>query len=184
MRIVGGNFRGRKLFPPDGHATRPTSDRTREALFNILRHGIRVEFKGADILDLFAGSGALGLEALSRGATACTFIEQNKSAVKCIENNLAALALTERGTVLELNASQLPNRPADLPPAQLAFLDPPYSQGLAMTALTSLKQGNWLADRAVIVAETDSNEGFTAPAPYTLANQRTYGTTTISFLQV
>ena len=184
MRIVGGNFRGRKLFPPGGHATRPTTDRTREALFNILRHGIRVEFKGADILDLFAGSGALGLEALSRGATACTFIEQNKSAVKCIENNLAALALTERGTVLELNAAQLPNRPADLPPAQLAFLDPPYGQGLAMPTLTSLKRGNWLADRAAIVAETGSNEGFTAPAPYTLANQRTYGTTTISFLQV
>ena len=183
MRIVGGELKGRKLSAPAGRDTRPTSDRARESLFNILNHGIGIELEGADVIDLFAGSGALGLEALSRGATACTFIEQAGPANQCIEDNLANLALTDRGAVLKLNAAHLPRRPIVIAPAHLVFLDPPYGQGLASATLTSLQQGNWLADRAIIVAETAKTDNFRPRAPYTLADQRTYGHAQISFIQ-
>ena len=183
MRIVGGDCKGRKLSAPAGRDTRPTSDRARESLFNILRHGMGVELEDARVMDLFAGSGALGLEALSRGATACTFIDRARAAKRCIEDNLTALALTDRGTVLKLDAAHLPPRSEDVAPAHLAFLDPPYGQGLATTALTSLQQGEWLAEKAVIVVETGETEDFSAPMPYILADQRTYGPARISFLQ-
>ncbi|MAI10776.1 MAG: 16S rRNA (guanine(966)-N(2))-methyltransferase RsmD [Rhodospirillaceae bacterium TMED167] len=182
MRIVGGDCKGRKLSAPAGRDTRPTSDRARESLFNILRHGMGVELEDARVMDLFAGSGALGLEALSRGATACTFIDRARDAKRCIEDNLTALALTDRGTVLKLDAAHLPPRSEDVAPAHLAFLDPPYGQGLATTALTSLQQGEWLAEKAVIVVETGETENFSAPAPYILADQRTYGSARMCFL--
>ena len=184
MRIVGGDCKGRKLSAPSGRDTRPTSDRTRESLFNILRHGIGFQLEHARVMDLFAGSGALGLEALSRGAEACIFIDRAQSAKKCIEDNLTALALTDRGGVLKLDAAHLPARSADVAPAHLAFIDPPYGHGLAPTTLTSLQQGEWLAEKALIVVETGETEGFRAPAPYTLADQRTYGPAQISFLQI
>ena len=184
MRIVGGDCKGRKLSAPSGRDTRPTSDRTRESLFNILHHGIGFQIEDASVMDLFAGSGALGLEALSRGAAACIFIDRAQSAKKCIEENLIALALTDRGGVLKLNAAHLPPRSADVAPAHLAFLDPPYGQGLAPTTLTSLLQGEWLAEKALIVVETGGTEDFRAPAPYILADQRTYGPAQISFLQI
>ncbi|MDG2033758.1 MAG: 16S rRNA (guanine(966)-N(2))-methyltransferase RsmD [Rhodospirillales bacterium] len=183
MRIVGGDCKGRKLSAPAGRGTRPTSDRARESLFNILRHGMGVELEDARVMDLFAGSGALGLEALSRGATACTFIDRARAAKQCIEDNLTALALTDRGTVLKLDAAHLLPRSADVAPVHLAFLDPPYDQGLATTALTALQQGEWLAEEAVIVVETGETENFSAPAPYILADQRTYGSARICFLQ-
>ena len=183
MRIVGGDCKGRKLFAPAGRDTRPTSDRARESLFNILHHGIGVELDGARVMDLFAGSGALGLEALSRGAAACTFIDRARAAKRCIEDNLIALALTDQGAVLKLDAAHLPPRSAAFAPAHLAFLDPPYGQGLATIALTSLQQGEWLAEKAVIVVETGETEDFSAPAPYILADQRTYGPARICFLQ-
>ena len=184
MRIVGGDCKGRKLSAPSGWDTRPTSDRARESLFNILRHGIGVEFEDVRVMDLFAGSGALGLEALSRGAAACTFIDRARSAKRCIEDNLTALALTDRGAVMKLDAANLPPRWADFAPAHLAFLDPPYGQDLATTTLTSLQQGEWLAEKAFIVVETGKTEEFSAPAPYILADQRTYGPARISFLQI
>ena len=184
MRIVGGDCKGRKLFAPSGRDTRPTSDRTRESLFNILRHGIGFQLEDARVMDLFAGSGALGLEALSRGAAACIFIDRAQSAKKCIEDNLTALALTDRGGVLKLDAAHLPARSADVAPAHLAFIDPPYGQGLAPTTLTSLQQGEWLAEKAFIVVETGETEDFSAPAPYILTDQRTYGPAQISFLQI
>ena len=183
MRIVGGEHKGRNLCAPAGRDTRPTSDRARESLFNILRHGIGVELEDVRVIDLFAGSGALGLEALSRGAAACIFIDRARAAKRCIEDNLSALALTDRGAVLKLDAARLPPRSADVIPAHLAFIDPPYGQGLATSALTSLQQGEWLAEQAVIVVETSETEDFSAPAPYILANQRTYGPARISFLQ-
>jgi len=184
VRIVGGDCKGRKLSAPSGWDTRPTSDRARESLFNILRHGIGVEFEDVRVMDLFAGSGALGLEALSRGAAACTFIDRARSAKRCIEDNLTALALTDRGAVMKLDAANLPPRSADFAPAHLAFLDPPYGQDLATTTLTSLQQGEWLAEKAFIVVETGKTEEFSAPAPYILADQRTYGPARISFLQI
>ena len=184
MRIVGGDCKGRKLSAPAGRDTRPTSDRTRESLFNILRHGIGFQLEDTRVMDLFAGSGALGLEALSRGAAACIFIDRAQSAKKCIEDNLTALALTDRGGVLKLDAAHLPPRSAEVAPAHLAFLDPPYGQGLATTTLTSLHRGEWLAEKALIVVETGETEDFSAPAPYTLADQRTYGAARISFLQI
>ena len=129
-----------------------------ESLFNILRHGIGFQLEDARVMDLFAGSGALGLEALSRGAEACIFIDRAQSAKKCIEDNLTALALTDRGGVLKLDAAHLPARSADVAPAHLAFIDPPYGQGLAPTTLTSLQQGEWLAEKALIVVETGKTE--------------------------
>ena len=184
MRIVGGDCKGRKLSAPAGRDTRPTSDRARESLFNILRHGIGVKLEGAHVMDLFAGSGALGLEALSRGAAACTFIDRDWDAKRCIEHNLDTFAFTDRSTVLKLDAAHLPPRSANVAPTHLAFLDPPYGQGLASTALTSLQQGEWLARKAFIVVETGETEDFNAPAPYTLTDQRTYGRAQISFLQI
>ena len=184
MRIVGGDCKGRKKSAPAGLYTRPTSDRTRESLFNILRHGIGFQLEDARVMDLFAGSGALGLEALSRGAAACTFVDRARSAKRCIEDNLTALALSDRGTVLKLDAAHLPPRSADVAPAHLAFIDPPYGQGLSTNALTSLWQGEWLAEKAFIVVETGKTEEFSAPAPYILADQRTYGPARISFLQI
>ena len=183
MRIVGGDCKGRKLSAPAGRNTRPTSDRARESLFNILRHGIGFQVEDAYVMDLFAGSGALGLEALSRGAAECIFIDRARSAKQCIEDNLIALALTDRGAILKLDAAHLPPRSADVAPAHLVFLDPPYDQGLATTTLTSLQQGEWLAERALIVVETGETEDFIAPAPYILADHRTYGPARISFLQ-
>ena len=184
MRIVGGDCKGRKLSAPAGRNTRPTSDRARESLFNILRRGIGFQVEDAYVMDLFAGSGALGLEALSRGAAECIFIDRARSAKQCIEDNLIALALTDRGAILKLDAAHLPPRSADVAPAHLAFIDPPYGQGLAPTTLTSLQQGEWLAEKAFIVVETGETEDFSAPAPYILTDQRTYGPAQISFLQI
>ncbi len=184
MRIIGGDYKGRKLSAPTGRGTRPTSDRVRESLFNILHNGMGVELEGTRVIDLFAGSGALGLEALSRGATVCTFIDRALSAKQCIEDNLTTLALTDQGTVLKLDAAHLPPRLTNVAPVHLAFLDPPYGKGLITNALTSLQQGEWLAERAVIVVETSQTEDFTAPAPYIPTDQRTYGPSRISFLQI
>lgn len=186
MRIVGGKHRGRTLKAPGGTATRPTSDRARESLFNILEHGLNEEepIKGARVLDVFAGAGALGLEALSRGAQGATFIDRNASAARIITINAATINEAKTTTVLKLDATRLPPpaRTAHVP-ATLVFMDPPYKEGMVLPALLGLAQKGWLADGAVIIVEVGAKEDITFPPKFALLDERTYGAAKVSFLK-
>ncbi len=154
MRIVGGSFKGRRIIAPSGNNTRPTTDRTREAIFNVLAHHRNVDLEGALVLDLFAGSGALGLEALSRGGARCVFIDEDAHARGVIRDNIEALGLFGCTRIQKRSAIHLGPMPANVSgPFTLAFLDPPYGRDLAIPALTSLQKGGWLADGAAIVLE-------------------------------
>src|SRR5262245_61674156 len=153
MRIIGGKFGGRQLIAPSGAAIRPTSDRVREAIFNILSHGIEgFAFHGIRVLDLFAGTGALGLEALSRGAADCLFVEEAPAARASIRRNVEALGLTGVTKIFRRDATDL-GAAGRRGGAGLAFFDPPYGRGLAERALLSALGGGWLAPAAVLVLE-------------------------------
>ena len=184
MRIVAGSHRGRRIAAPAGHAVRPTADRVREALFNRLAHndwGAEGEPppKGAQVVDAFAGSGALGLEALSRGATHVTFIENDGRALDVLRRNLAALGMTQAATLLRHDAA----RPGRAPtPCALALLDPPYRSGLAAPALAALAGGGWLCGGALCVVELSAKEPFDPPAGFAALDERRYGATRIAFL--
>jgi 16S rRNA (guanine966-N2)-methyltransferase len=176
MRIIGGRHRGRRLFVPPGDAVRPTSDRAREALFDILSHGrlaaAGIPFAGAPVLDAFAGTGALGLEALSRGAAEAVFIERDRVALAALRRNIEALAEVERARIMPGDAVRPPR--ADRRCA-VAFLDPPYRSGLAAPALTALGAAGWLVDEAIAVAELAAREEFAPPAGFVLIDERVYG---------
>lgn len=175
MRVVAGRFRGRVLAAPEGLATRPTAERAREALFNIL--GTRVE--GACVLDVFAGSGALGLEALSRGAREATFIEQDRAAQAVIRANIHKLGLDGTTLLQGFDATRPP------PAAQthdLVFLDPPYKSGLAIPALVALEAAGWLAENLLAVVEIAAGEGFKAPPGLVIGDERKYGAARLVFL--
>jgi 16S rRNA (guanine966-N2)-methyltransferase len=185
MRIVAGEFRGKALKAPAGQATRPTSDRARQAVFNILEHapwskGVR----GLRIIDLFAGSGALGFEALSRGAAFCLFVETDEAARGAIRENVEALQLFGQTRVHRRDATDLGVRPGgDGPAFDLAFLDPPYAKGLGERALAKLAAGGWLAPGATVVFERGSDEaGFDAPG-FAALDARKYGAATVHFLR-
>ncbi|HEU0061462.1 MAG TPA: 16S rRNA (guanine(966)-N(2))-methyltransferase RsmD [Hyphomicrobiaceae bacterium] len=181
MRIVGGRFGGRPLAAPVGAAVRPTSDRVREAIFNILAHGIAdFALQDARVLDLFAGSGALGLEALSRGAAFCLFVEQAASARASIRRNVEALGLTGVTKIFRRDATDLGPAPRH-GAARLAFLDPPYGKGLAEPTLRALSEGAWLAAGAVIVIEEAKTTRLALPPPYRAIDQRTWGDTQVLF---
>ena len=160
MRIVSGQYRGKPIAAPEGRSTRPTSDRAREAVFNILEHAPWApELRGARVLDLFAGSGALGLEALSSGAAFCLFVETDETARGAIRDNVEALHLYGCTRIHRRDATDLGVRPgADGPAFELAFLDPPYAKGLGETALAKLAEGGWLAPGAVVVFERGVSE--------------------------
>jgi len=181
MRIVGGRFRGRPLASPSDDATRPTSDRVREAIFNILAHGISpFEIEGAKVLDLFAGTGALGLEALSRGATFCLFVEESAEARALIRRNVEALGLTGVTKIFRRDAIDL--GPAGAPGGHtLVFLDPPYGRGLAEPALASALARGWLAAGAVAVVEERKGAAIALPAGFELLDRRTWGDTEVIF---
>ncbi len=180
MRIVAGAFRGRALVAPAGSATRPTADRVRQALFDSLLHapwGGRAVIEGARVLDAFAGTGALGLEALSRGAAHATFMDTERAALAAIRANVASLGVTDRATVLAADATRPPPAAA---PCGLAFLDPPYRQALVERALAALAAAGWLAPGTVVVAETARDE----PAPDGAAMlERAYGAARITVLR-
>lgn len=186
MRIVGGGFRGRALSAPPGAGTRPTSDRARQAVFNILEHspwspGLR----GRRVIDLFAGSGALGLEALSRGAAFCLFVETDEAARAAIRDNVEALGLFGASRVHRRSAADLGGRPASAGPAfDLAFLDPPYSRGLGEQALARLVEGGWLAPGALVVFERAVAEPDPALAGFEPVDARTYGAARVHFLRL
>lgn len=182
MRIVAGRFRGHALAGPEG-GTRPTSDRVREAIFNILDHGI--EGGGADgkrVLDLFAGTGALGFEALSRGARHVLFVEEAASARSVIRRNAETLNAPGLVKVWRRDATRL-GPCAPLPPFDLVFADPPYGKQLGEKALASLIDGGWLAPGAIVVLEEAERAAVAAPERLTLLNRRGYGDTQVLFLR-
>ncbi len=183
MRIVGGRFRGRALAAPSGALTRPTSDKVRESLFNILIHGIEgAGIEGARVLDLFAGTGALGLEALSRGAAYCLFVEDNADARGLIRENIEALGLTGASKVWRRDAAKL-GTAAPMQPFQLLFADPPYGKGLGEQALQAAADGGWLSAGAVCVLEERADAEPAIPAAFALLDRRVYGDTALHFLR-
>ncbi len=186
MRISAGAFRGRALRAPDGLATRPTADRTRQAVFNILEHapwspGLR----DLRVLDLFAGSGAMGLEALSRGAAFCLFVETDEAARGALRDNIEALDLFGQGRIHRRDATDLGRRPGSAGETfDVAFLDPPYGRGLGEQALAGLAQGDWLRPGAVCVLERGPGEPPLSPAGFTLLDQRAYGVADVAILSL
>ena len=185
MRIVSGEFRGRTLTASQGAATRPTSDRARQAIFNILEHapwspGLR----DLRIMDLFAGSGALGFEALSRGAAFCLFVETDEAARGAIRDNVEAFGLFGRTRVHRRDATDLGVKPgADGAPFGLVFIDPPYARGLGETALAKLAVGGWLSPGALAVFERGVSEPPFAVPGFEPLDVRDYGAARVSFLR-
>lgn len=183
MRIVAGKFRGRALATPEHDGLRPTSDRVRESVFNILAHGIPdFSLEGARVIDLFAGTGALGLEAISRGAAYCLFVEDQAEARALIRRNVEAFGLMGESRIFRRDAT-------DLGPAgrsdrySLVFLDPPYGKGLGEKALSGLASGNWLNPGAICVLEEREGTAVGLPEAFTLLDARTYGDTEVRFLR-
>jgi len=182
MRIVGGRFRGRTLTGPRSQDIRPTSDRTRESIFNILTHAYGDPVTDARVLDLFAGTGALGLEALSRGAAFALFVDDGAEARALIRQNIEALGTAGISRIFRRDATRLgdvhPNEPFSL-----VFLDPPYGKGLAEKALASARSGGWLRDDVLIVVEEAKN-AFVTPEGFEEIERRDYDDTEIVFLRL
>ncbi|HET6468374.1 MAG TPA: 16S rRNA (guanine(966)-N(2))-methyltransferase RsmD, partial [Geminicoccaceae bacterium] len=179
VRIVAGRHRGRRLVAPRGDAVRPTSDRARAALFDILEHG-EPPLRGARFLDLFAGTGAVGLEAASRGAADVLLVENAREALAAARANIAALGEGARVALLAADATRL-GRAAE--PFDLAFLDPPYGQGLVPRTLASLAVGGWLGRGARIIAELGGHEPLAAVPGFAVDDERRYGAARLVFLR-
>jgi 16S rRNA (guanine966-N2)-methyltransferase len=183
MRIVGGRLGGRTLAAPKSQNIRPTSDRLRESLFNILAHGYGDPITGARVLDLFAGTGALGLEAMSRGAAFALFIDDGAEARALIRQNVEALGLGGITRIFRRDATRLgavhPNEPFGL-----VFLDPPYRKGLAEKSLESLRDGGWLAPDAVVIVEEAADAEFAMPDGFAEMERRRYEDTELVLLRV
>jgi 16S rRNA (guanine966-N2)-methyltransferase len=183
MRIVGGRLGGRTLASPRSHAIRPTADKLRESLFNILVHAYGDPVTGARVLDLFAGTGALGLEALSRGAAFSLFVDDAAEARALLRENVAALGLGGVSRIFRRDATRLgPAYP--LEPFSLVFLDPPYGKGLAEKALVSAREGGWLVQGAMIMVEEAADAAYTAPTGLEELERRRYDDTQVVFLRV
>jgi 16S rRNA (guanine966-N2)-methyltransferase len=182
MRIVGGRLRSRPLAGPKSDAIRPTTDRLREALFNILAHAYGDPVTGARVLDLFAGTGALGIEAISRGAAFALFVDEGVEARALLRQNIETLGLAGITRIFRRDATNLgPVHP--LEPFDLVFLDPPYGKGLAEKALTSAREGGWLKRQALIVVEEAADAGFAAPDGFEELERRQYDDTEFVFLR-
>lgn len=185
MRIIAGTLKGRPIRTPDGRNTRPTSDRARESLFNVLAHADWAPgLEGARVIDAFAGSGALGFEAMSRGASFCLFVETDAAARGCIRDNVEAFQLFGNTRIHRRSATDLGPKPAGVgAPFDLVFMDPPYAQGLVPLALVQLAEGQWLSPGALIVAETGSDEPTPAAPGWDMLNDRIYGAARVSYLR-
>lgn len=184
MRIIAGLHKGRPLSAPKGMTTRPTSDRTREALFNMLAHADWApDIEGARIIDLFAGSGALGFEAMSRGAAFCLFVETDHGARGAIRDYIETLGLFGNTRLHRRSATDLGEKPAGVgSPFNLAFLDPPYHKGLVRPALDCLVNGGWLSEDAVAMVETGSDEALMFPG-WEVLTARDFGAARVHFLK-
>ncbi|QLH40619.1 MAG: 16S rRNA (guanine(966)-N(2))-methyltransferase RsmD [Defluviicoccus sp.] len=183
MRIIGGKHRGRAIRVPR-ECVRPTGARVREALFDILEHGMDWPgFEGAHVIDAFAGTGACGLEALSRGAALATFLDVDKAVLQTIRRNAAAMDEARSITLLQLDATRVPPPPlAAGAPCALAFLDPPYGSGLAVPTLHCLSERHWLAPGAVATVEVAAREPLVPPPGYRVVDERIYGAARLVFL--
>ena len=182
MRVVGGRLKGRNLAAPSSREIRPTADRLRESLFNILIHAYDNPIIDARVLDLFAGTGALGIEAISRGAKFALFIDNGAEARALMRDNVEALGLGGVTKVYRRDATNLgPAHP--LEPFSLVFLDPPYGKGLAQQALVSLRDGGWLTPGALLVVEEAKAAEFAAPEGFEELGRRAYDDTEFVFLR-
>jgi len=181
MRIVGGRLRGRALAAPKSQGIRPTADRLRESLFNILAHAYGDPVTGARVLDLFAGTGALGLEAMSRGAAFALFVDDGAEARALMRQNVEALGLAAATRIFRRDATKL-GAAHPVEPFSLVFLDPPYGKGLAEQALTSAREGGWLTANALIVAEEMAGT-FKTPDGFEEVERRTYDDTEFAILR-
>jgi len=186
MRIVGGQHKGRSLSAPKGRDTRPSSDRAREAIFNVLEHLPQGPgLNGARIIDVFAGTGALGLEALSRGAAHATFVESHRGAIATINANLNALSESDHATLLSIKAAALPAPPTpQTGPVDYAFLDAPYDQGLTVPALSTLADRGWLRPDTVIMVEVAADEELFSSDRFMVLKEKKYGAARVIFLML
>ena len=184
MRITGGKFGGRSLVAPRDARVRPTSDKVRQAVFNILLHNdFGTVLEGARTADLFAGTGALGIEALSHGASFCLFVDDSAESRALIRENVEALQLTGASKIWRRDATKLgPMAAGAGGPFDLVFLDPPYRKGLIALALASLREGGWLADGALLVAEIAEDEDIPPTDGFRRLDERVYGDTRVLLL--
>ncbi len=182
MRVVAGRLKGRTIASPSSREIRPTADRLRESLFNILVHGYGDPVDGARVIDLFAGTGALGIEALSRGAQFALFVDNGAEARALLRQNIEALALGGVSKVYRRDATDLGSA-HPMPPFSLALLDPPYGKGLAEQALAVLRDGGWLAPDALVVVEEAKAAAFAAPEGFGELERRAYDDTEFVFLR-
>lgn len=182
MRIVGGRFKGKPLASPKSNAIRPTTDRVRETLFNILAHGYDHVVEEARVLDLFAGTGALGCEALSRGADTVLFVENGTEGRGVIRSNMEALGLNGIAKIFRRDATRLGDV-GTIEPFNLVFLDPPYSKGLGEKALASAARGGWLVDGALVIWEEDAKAELSVPKGFHELECRPYGDSKLTILR-
>jgi 16S rRNA (guanine966-N2)-methyltransferase len=184
MRVTAGLYGGRTLVTPRDNWVRPTADKVRQAIFNILAHSdFGLELEGAQVADLFAGTGAMGIEALSRGGAFCLFVDDTAESRALIRQNVEALGLTGVSKIWRRDACRLGERTAGAGgPFGLVILDPPYHKGLVEPALASLLGGAWLADGAAVVVETADDESIEAGG-YMRLEERRYGETKVTFLR-
>lgn len=187
MRITGGVLRGRTLAAPSDLRVRPTSDKVRQAVFNILAHndfGCGFTLDGARVADLFAGTGAMGLEAISRGARFCLFVEEAAQSRALIRENVEAFGLTGATKIWRRDATDLgPMGPGSGGPFDLVFLDPPYRKNLVAPALASLRGGGWLAKDAILVCECAEDDDIPYTDGFTVLDDRTYGETRVKVMR-
>ncbi len=178
MRIIAGTWRARPVIAPEGRATRPTSDRAREGLFSMLQSRLG-SFEGLHVADLFAGTGALGLEALSRGAAHCTFVDNDRNAVASIQRNIAAFGAGERADIRAQGVEHAPPPPR---PFDVVFMDPPYAAGLAEMTLGRICNSGWIAPGGLVSLETDRDRP-PAPQGFVIEAERRFGKASILLLR-
>jgi 16S rRNA (guanine966-N2)-methyltransferase len=183
MRIVGGKFRGKQLISPSDDSIRPTADRVRESVFNILGSRLGPSFDGLRVVDLFAGTGALGLEALSRGASQVVFVDSGAEARGLIRDHIEAFGAGGVAKLLRRDATKL-GAAGTMGPVDLAFVDPPYAQGLGELALGALREGGWLKPDTLIVLEESVDSPLALPDGFTLEDRREYGAAAIHFISL
>jgi 16S rRNA (guanine966-N2)-methyltransferase len=182
MRVVAGRLKGRSLASPSSLDIRPTADRLRQSLFNILIHAYDDPVQDARVLDLFAGTGALGIEAVSRGAKFALFVDNGAEARALLRNNVEALGLGGVTRIFRRDATDLgPAHPVE--PFSLVFLDPPYGKGLGERALASLREGGWLTPGALLIVEEAKAAGFVTPEGFEELERRAYDDTEFVFLR-
>jgi 16S rRNA (guanine966-N2)-methyltransferase len=183
MRIIAGRFRGKQLIAPGDDSVRPTADRVRESIFDILSSRLGASFDGLRVLDLFAGTGAMGLEAMSRGASGVVFVETGAEGRGLIRDHIEAFGIAGAAKLLRRDATAL-GTSGTMGAFDLIFLDPPYGQGLGEKALLSAREGGWIAPEATIVLEESSAAEVALPAGFVLDDRRVYGAAAVHLLSL